>query len=871
MAFFARNPIPRLALLVLLGVLGPACGSGKGRGAGNSLSDGVLDPLAFSVIDAEYSPALDRIVLVSASPHQLHCFNPSTGDDRQVLLPRAPNCVSVSPDGLHAAVGFDGLICLIDLTTASVTATYAADCDVLDVVLAANGFVYAFPRRDQWENIRCLTTAGGIETKSTGNQIYAGTLAKLLPGGTAIYGAQNGIGPASLEKYDISPGTAAWSASTSSPTTGGNLWVSSDGQKILTQPGTVFSPSLGSLGALSGLTKVVAADFAPTAGKILAVPGVAGAALPANQDGEIQVFDASTFSLLDRFALPRFSNGSRSSPALGRWVFVRAGEERVTVVVQSASRQGTASWGVVSYPLSGSGMALGVPGDLRATASISTARLQWDAVPAATGYAIYGATVPGVTPANSLSLPGGFKNTIASPPYLNSSLTAGTTYYFVVTATSASAESPPSAEVSATPTASTTLPGTPLNGVLTPGDGQMTLTWNATSGATSYTVYESTTPGVTAMQFDQLQTTAVPSLVWSGLSNNVDCYFCISASNAAGEGPASIQYVGTPHGALPPISGLTHKVIDAEYSKSLDRIVMVGAAPNTLYVLDPTGGGETSVSLPGVPECVSISPSGTLAAVGYNGSVSLVDLTGPGVSGTWAVTCDAGHVVLGSNGFIYVYGKTWPDGVHCLDTTTGTETISSYKIVYNGSFARLQPGSTAIYSGSTGVSPSQMQKFDTAGGTAVHDYDTPYFGDFPMAGNLWYKEDGSRIISASGTTFSTSSVQAQDMLYRGALPGISQAQSFSHSSAARLGVAIPATNTFISPPVLDTGIRFFEDQYFDYRSQLVFPSFMVAATAYPAHGKFVFWDSTGTHCYVIVQADPAAALALDFGVVKFTP
>ena len=55
----------------------------------------------------------------------------------------------------------------------------------------------------------CISLATGEETTSSGYSIYAGTVAKLHPGGKAMYGADNGISPSDIEKYDIQSGTAS--------------------------------------------------------------------------------------------------------------------------------------------------------------------------------------------------------------------------------------------------------------------------------------------------------------------------------------------------------------------------------------------------------------------------------------------------------------------------------------------------------------------------------------------------------------------------------------------------------------------------------------------------------------------------------------
>lgn len=72
--------------------------------------------------------------------------------------------------------------------------------------------------------------------------------------------------------------------------------------------------------------------------------------------------------------------------------------------------------------------------------------LRWKPVAGASGYVLYSATVPGVTPANYSSLAGGAKTAVASP-FTFSPVVNGTTYYFVLTATAGAVESPPSPQI----------------------------------------------------------------------------------------------------------------------------------------------------------------------------------------------------------------------------------------------------------------------------------------------------------------------------------------------------------------------------------------------------------------------------------------
>ena len=60
--------------------------------------------VGFDIVDAEYSDSLDAVIAVSASPYQLHRYDPWTGADTAVELPTVPTCVSVSPDRPMEAV-----------------------------------------------------------------------------------------------------------------------------------------------------------------------------------------------------------------------------------------------------------------------------------------------------------------------------------------------------------------------------------------------------------------------------------------------------------------------------------------------------------------------------------------------------------------------------------------------------------------------------------------------------------------------------------------------------------------------------------------------------------------------------------------------
>ena len=199
------------------------------------------------VVDAEYAKATDLLVYVAADA-TLNIYHPDTKSLSSVALSYIPTCVSIAPDGTKAVVGHDAHITYVDLMAETVLTTNAVSCDALDIVLTNDGWTYVFPRRDQWEDIRCInvSTNNALETLHTGNDIYAGTKAKLHPSGKYVYGADNGLSPADIEKYDIQDGTAHYlydSPYHGDYYMGGDLWFEESGERLFTRAGTVFKTS----------------------------------------------------------------------------------------------------------------------------------------------------------------------------------------------------------------------------------------------------------------------------------------------------------------------------------------------------------------------------------------------------------------------------------------------------------------------------------------------------------------------------------------------------------------------------------------------------------------------------------------------------
>lgn len=204
--------------------------------------------LTTDVVDAEYNKVKDIMVYASSFPASVNVYHCTTGVTDQITLDFTPGCVSIAPDGETAVAGHDGHLSYIDLEAKSVIRTYDVSCDAIDIVISGNQWAYVFPRQDQWADVKSvdLSLPYNNELPGQGYSIYAGTLGRMHPSGKYIYGADNGLSPSDIEKYDIQNGGLSYmydSPYHGDYSMGGNLWFSEDGSRIFTRGRTVLKTS----------------------------------------------------------------------------------------------------------------------------------------------------------------------------------------------------------------------------------------------------------------------------------------------------------------------------------------------------------------------------------------------------------------------------------------------------------------------------------------------------------------------------------------------------------------------------------------------------------------------------------------------------
>jgi fibronectin type 3 domain-containing protein len=184
------------------------------------------------------------------------------------------------------------------------------------------------------------------------------------------------------------------------------------------------------------------------------------------------------------------------------------------------------------------------PTGLSATPGTNLVSLSWTAA---------GGGLPTGYNVKRSSNPGGPYTTIGSTTEptvtYDDEVVGGQTYYYVVSAVNEIGESGDSLEASAFPILAA--PATPAGLSATPGDEQVSLSWNASAFATGYTVKRAKD---IAGPYAIIGSTTDPTVTYedaAGLTNGTTYYYVVSATGTGGSSPDSPPVSATPFGPMP--------------------------------------------------------------------------------------------------------------------------------------------------------------------------------------------------------------------------------------------------------------------------------------------------------------------------------
>ena len=306
---------------------------------------------------------------------------------------------------------------------------------------------------------------------------------------------------------------------------------------------------------------------------------------------------------------------------------------------------------------------------------------------------------------------------------------------------------------------------------------------------------------------------------------------------------------------------LNGDVMDAEYSKVKNQLVFVSANPSKITIFNSGTASVENIPLLYTPTCISLSEDGETAVVGHDGHITYVNLKTKSIIKTYSASCYALDVVLGNNKWAYVFPKEnqWTY-IRCINMnlSTDNEVYSTGGSIYAGTKGRLHPSGKYIYGADNGLSPSDIEKYDIQNGVATMLYDSPYHGDYPMNGNLWFSEDGNRIFTRGKTVLKTSEIKSTDMLYNGTLNTDSNIEWLEHSTEKNTLFVIK-NNGDVWTSTRSPFIYTYNSTNLSFKNKLDLEKYQVpnntgGLTYYDAEPYFVFSNSTGNNIFILTKA-----------------
>jgi fibronectin type 3 domain-containing protein len=183
-----------------------------------------------------------------------------------------------------------------------------------------------------------------------------------------------------------------------------------------------------------------------------------------------------------------------------------------------------------------------------ATPGNGTVQLVWAQVAGAVSYSIARSSTSGTGYATIAQV-----SVATTTTYTDSNVANGTTYYYVLTASNGTCSSVNSAEVSAAPAC--TAPASPAGLAATPGDNSVVLTWTASPGAVSYSIYRKLTSDPT---YKLVNSTSTTTFTDTAVANGTAYSYVVTASNGSCSSANSTEAPVTPACVPPaPPTGVT--------------------------------------------------------------------------------------------------------------------------------------------------------------------------------------------------------------------------------------------------------------------------------------------------------------------------
>jgi hypothetical protein len=199
------------------------------------------------------------------------------------------------------------------------------------------------------------------------------------------------------------------------------------------------------------------------------------------------------------------------------------------------------------------------------------------------------------------------------------------------------------------------------------------------------------------------------------------------------------------------------------------ELFILDTSTNLIGVYDAnTLARKRDIPLPQAPQSIALTPDRSGILMGYPaGNIYRLDIaTGIMTSVGDVMMPVLALVPFGAN-YVLAVGSGSAKSVNLVSG----QVVDTQSLWYSSDLMQLNPANSTVYYERTGVSPSDIHRIrvDASTGDIVSTGESPYHGDYYLGSPLRVIKNGSRIVTAWGSMFTCSALDADDLRYAGNL------------------------------------------------------------------------------------------------------
>jgi hypothetical protein len=231
-------------------------------------------------------------------------------------------------------------------------------------------------------------------------------------------------------------------------------------------------------------------------------------------------------------------------------------------------------------------------------------------------------------------------------------------------------------------------------------------------------------------------------------------------------------------------------VVDAKYSLSLDKLIVLAADSSALYIVNPRSPTSRPVDLYGPPNSLTLAPDGLHAAVGHEKAISYVNLQTGKLENIFLTDVTPTDITIGSNGWLYYapINKNNDAPLTFVQTQTGEQIPTTY--TYPLAHILLHPDNSRMY-----FMGPRVYRLDVGEDGMVEQTDKN--SEKPSCDKVWFVENATLLVTACSDVFKLSKDSSSDLAYYGQLEGTYKLEEITWGAGRILGISKGSSVVYI--------------------------------------------------------------------------